>query len=74
MVNYLLRKAKKKAECPLSPQHDWVTSVDTDIIRAVSASVGSGKLSGGYMMSLDFFILFMYDYAIWERDPKGNSG
>lgn len=39
MVYYLRRKAKKKAEYPLSPQHNRVTSVYTDIILAVFAAV-----------------------------------
>ena len=33
MIAYLMREAKKKAEYPLSPQHNQVTAVDIEEVQ-----------------------------------------
>lgn len=56
MVHYSLREAEKKVEYPLSPQHNWVTSVDIDIIQhCYLRRVCNDRLSSGYI-TLDFFM------------------
>ena len=34
MIHYAKREAKKKEEYPLSPQHNWVTTVDIEITQS----------------------------------------